>query len=464
MKYKIFLSSVQKEFEQERLFIKQEIENDYLLNRFFEIFAFEKTPASEKSPQELYSQEVTDSDIYIGLIGSDYGNVLESGISPTELEYDLFNKAHNDAYIFVKQTEYRDENTTKFLHKIRDERSYQRFRDKYELFTQIRKSLGDFLNKNLKNYRAFDREIISNSSCDDVDLESLDLFFDVLEYEPLKSIRKSKGLTQVLSAINAGDFQDGEFKLNNSGALFFAKDVSKFNISHEVKMVRFFDYDGVKTFEKTFINSSILKILKEAEIFFYKTTSAISEVKGFKRQTNYEYPFEAIREALVNALAHRDYTIQTASITFYIYPDRIEIKSPGRLVYPLKVSELEENKPIHRNETLSRIFSKTIYMEHVGTGIKRMKDEMKRFGLEEPEFTESGEFFKVTFRNNVNDILNDRQRIFLKSNIDEITTQEYMDMFEISRNTAVKDLNQLIDGKYINKNKNGRTVFYKLVV
>lgn len=59
----------------------------------------------------------------------------------------------------------------------------------------------------MKNYRAFDREIISNSSCDDVDLESLDLFFDVLEYEPLKSIRKSKGLTQVLSAINAGDFQ-----------------------------------------------------------------------------------------------------------------------------------------------------------------------------------------------------------------------------------------------------------------
>ena len=68
MRYKIFLSSNQKEFEQERLFIKQEIENDYLLNRFFEIFAFENTSASEKSPQELYSQEVTDSDIYIGLI------------------------------------------------------------------------------------------------------------------------------------------------------------------------------------------------------------------------------------------------------------------------------------------------------------------------------------------------------------------------------------------------------------
>ena len=156
MRYKIFLSCTQREFEQERLFVKQEIENDYLLNRFFEIFAFEKSSASEKSPQEKYSQEVTDSDIYIGLIGSDYGSILESNISPTELEYELFNKAHNDAYIFIKKTEFRDERTAQFLDKIRDERSYQRFSDKYELFFKIRESLADFLNRNLKNYKAFD--------------------------------------------------------------------------------------------------------------------------------------------------------------------------------------------------------------------------------------------------------------------------------------------------------------------
>lgn len=464
MKYKIFLSSTQQEFQNERLFIKQEIENDYILNRFFEVFAFEKSSASEKSPQELYSQEVVDSDIYIGLIGSDYGNVLESGISPTELEYDLFNKAHNDAYIFMKKTEFRDEKTLQFVNKIRNERSYQRFNNRYELFSQIRKSLGDFLNKNLKNYKAFDSEIISNSSCDDVDIESVELFFNALEYEPLLKIRDDKSLTNVLSTINAGDWENGEFKLNNSGALFFAKDVSKFNIPHEVKMVRFFDFDGVKTFQKTFVNTSILKILKEAELFFYKTVNNVSEVKGFKRETTYEYPFSAIREALVNALVHRDYTIDTASITFYIYPDRIEIKSPGRLVYPLKISELEDNKPIHRNETLARIFSKTKYMEHVGTGIKRMKDEMRKSGLEEPQFIESGEFFIVVFRNNVNNNLNTRQRIFLKSNIDKITTVEYMEMFEISRNTATKDLNQLIEGNYIDKKKNGRTIFYKTIV
>ena len=100
-------------------------------------------------------------------------------------------------------------------------------------------------------------------------------------------------------------------------------------------------------------------------------------------------------------------------------------------------------------------------MKHVGTGIKRMKDEMKRFGLDESEFIESGVFFKVTFQNKVINDLNNRQRIFLKSNVGEITTQEYMDMFDISRNTAVKDLNHLIAGNYISKQKNGRTVFYR---
>ena len=103
-------------------------------------------------------------------------------------------------------------------------------------------------------------------------------------------------------------------------------------------------------------------------------------------------------------------------------------------------------------------------MEHVGTGIRRMKDEMKRFNLDEPEFMESSEFFKVTFRNNANSDLNHRQTTFLKSNISEITTQEYIDMFDISRNTAVKDLNQLIEENYLDKKKNGRIVFYKLKV
>ena len=325
--------------------------------------------------------------------------------------------------------------------------------------------MANFIDKNLRNYRAFDYEILHDSSCDDVDMEAVDLFFNVLEYEPIENIRDEKGLKNVLSTIRAGEYENGKFRLNTAGALFFAKDISKFNISHQVKMVRFFDDEGINTFEKAEYNLSFLKLLKEAELFFNKTLTNVSQIKGFKREIIQDYPFEAIREALVNALAHRNYTIATAPITFYIYNDRIEIKSPGRLVYPLTISGLEKDGPIHRNEAICNIFSKTRYMEHVGNGIKRMKDAMRAHGLDEPEFTESGEFFKVTFRANDEHIgLNDRQKEFLRgSDKSEITIKEYMAMFGIVRNTATKDLNELTDKRMLEKIKIGKQIIYKKI-
>ena len=464
MKYKIFVSSVRREFEHERKFIKQEIKNDYILNKFFEVFLYEELSALGASPREVYSDEAINSDIYIGLIGSDYGSILESGISPTELEYDLYNKTHNDALIYIKDVEFREDKTEAFIKKVSNH-SYTRFNNRYDLMNAIKESLGDFIAKNLRNYRAFDSEILLNSSCDDVDLDALDMFFNVLDYEPIEKIRDEKGLTKVLSTIRAGEYVDGEFRLNTAGALFFAKDISKFNLSHQVKMVRFFDDEGVKTFHKAEFNMSFLKLLEEAELFFNKTLVNISQVKGFKRETIQEYPYEAIREALVNALAHRDYTITTAAITFYIYNDRIEIKSPGRLVYPLTVEDLGENDPIHRNETICNIFSKTTYMEHVGTGIKRMKDAMRLNGLEEPEFMESEGFFKVIFRSNEHgNGLNSRQKQFLRmKDVSEITIKEYISMFDVVRNTATKDLNDLVDMKIVDKIKEGVQFIYRKI-
>ncbi len=464
MKYKIFVSSVRREFEHERKFIKQEIENDYILNKFFDVFLYEDLSALGASPKEVYTEEAINSDIYIGLIGSDYGSILESGISPTELEYDLYNKTHNDALIYIKDVEFREDKTEAFIKKISNH-SYTRFNNRYDLMNAIKESLGDFIAKNLKNYKAFDSEILLNSSCDDVDLDALDMFFNVLDYEPIEKIRDEKGLTKVLSTIRAGEYVDDEFRLNTAGALFFAKDISKFNLSHQVKMVRFFDDEGVKTFDKAEFNMSFLKLLKEAELFFNKTLVNISQIKGFKRETIHEYPYEAIREALVNALAHRDYTITTAAITFYIYNDRIEIKSPGRLVYPLTVEDLGENEPLHRNETICNIFSKTKYMEHVGTGIKRMKDAMRLNNLEEPEFIESEGFFKVIFRSNENDNgLNSRQKQFLRMNdVGEITIKEYMEIFSVVRNTATKDLNDLVDMKIVDKIKDGVRFIYRRI-
>lgn len=105
-------------------------------------------------------------------------------------------------------------------------------------------------------------------------------------------------------------------------------------------------------------------------------------------------------------------------------------------------------------------------MEHVGTGIKRMKDSMRAHGLNEPDFAETGEFFKVTFRLDDNhNGLNDRQKEFLRFRDEsEITIKEYMVLFGIARNTATKDLNELTNKMMLEKIKNGKQIIYKKIL
>ena len=325
------------------------------MNRFFDVFSFEEIPASGKSPVELYSHEVTNSEIYIGLIGSSYGSILKSGISPTELEYDLYHKTHNDALIFIKNIKTREDKVYNFIDKIKNDHSYQTFDDRFDLFFEVRRSLVDFLENNISIFKAYDSQLLIDSSCDDVDKEAIEIFFRVTDNNALIELKDEKGIEYVLSAIHAGEYHEGEFKLNVAGALFFAKDISKFNISHEVKMVKFNNLKNLDDVEKFSSNKSLFKLLIDAMVFLDEHTHHVHHINGFERDTFDEYPSKAIREALVNAIAHRDYTISSSPITFYIYPDKLEIKSPGRLEYPLKASNLDNINPVHRNKFICDI-------------------------------------------------------------------------------------------------------------
>ena len=88
MKLRIFISSVQKEFAEERRLLAEYIRHDPLLGLFFSVFLFEESPAVDVSAAKLYLPEVESSYIYLGIIGGEYGNVDNEGISPTEREYD----------------------------------------------------------------------------------------------------------------------------------------------------------------------------------------------------------------------------------------------------------------------------------------------------------------------------------------------------------------------------------------
>ena len=133
-------------------------------------------------------------------------------------------------------------------------------------------------------------------------------------------------------------------------------------------------------------------------------TRVIIDSNG-KRENRTEYPLEALREAVANALIHRDYSKETESafISVYMYEDRVEILNPGALYGANKLEKLGTDTMMEsRNPTIVRILEeKGSVIENRHTGIPTMKREMAKYELPEPEFYEERGSFKVVFRNSM---------------------------------------------------------------
>jgi len=192
----------------------------------------------------------------------------------------------------------------------------------------------------------------------------------------------------------------------------------------------------------------------------------------FKRVDIPEYPFEAIREAIINAIAHRDYNRRGAPIMISIFDDRVEVRNPGGLLPGLNIKKLEGNHAT-RNETICNIFHETLDMERFGTGISKMKRQMKAHGLSVPEFSEEGDFFVVKFYGPGDKILdlvpsipeerqtdlkklglNKRQIEALRLMMNEkkqITNKDYRGIFKVTDRTALRDINSLLEKGMIRK-------------
>ncbi len=119
-------------------------------------------------------------------------------------------------------------------------------------------------------------------------------------------------------------------------------------------------------------------------------------------EERFEYPTFAWQEAIVNAIAHRDYGLEGVGIEVWMFDDRLEVRSPGELVEPVTLERLRQREHIHasRNPRIVRVLTDLGYMRELGEGIPRMFEVMEREGLRPPEFRlEGGALFTVVLRN-----------------------------------------------------------------
>ena len=151
------------------------------------------------------------------------------------------------------------------------------------------------------------------------------------------------------------------------------------------------------------IEGTISEMLEEAMVFCKRNMKikTIIDSKTGKRNDRTEYPINAVREAILNALIHRDYSVHTEGTPIQInfFTDRLEIHSPGGLYGRMTVEQLGKARPDLRNPTLATMAESLNQAENRYSGIPTIRMEMKEYGLPEPEFKNGRNEFVVTLYN-----------------------------------------------------------------
>ena len=188
--------------------------------------------------------------------------------------------------------------------------------------------------------------------------------------------------------------KNGKLNIKNSAILLLAKDLQEFYPQTEIKLVKFNGIEPVEIISHKLIQKGLVSSIEES-IKFVKENINKRVIIGSspKRIEKYDYPLEVIREAIVNAIVHRDY-FSKDSIQIYIFDNRIEITNPGSLPQGL-TKELFGTISVQRNPLIYRFLRDLGYVEGLGTGVPRIKNRMRIAKLKDPKFLFTESFFRI---------------------------------------------------------------------
>ena len=235
--------------------------------------------------------------------------------------------------------------------------------------------------------------------------------------------------------------------------LMFGYDPQLYLSQSEVVCIKYADPLGVRRYiDRKNYHGTLPELIDQASGFLRQYIRVGATIRGFYREDEPEYPYEAIREAVVNAVVHRDYSRSGETVRVFMFPDRVEVRSPGGLLPGITLDDLVAMRVTSnpRNQVLAS-FLRDIpgYMERVGSGVRFMIQEMREMGLPDPEFSEHFDFM-VVFRNGVvaeeATELNPRQRIGLQLVREKgsISTPEYCAATGAPERTGLRDLQNLV--------------------
>jgi ATP-dependent DNA helicase RecG len=263
--------------------------------------------------------------------------------------------------------------------------------------------------------------------------------------------------------------RDGQ--LTRAAILLFGREPQRFLRQSEVRVARFKGTEPLHFLDMKVIEGGLIAQRAAIVEFIQRHISMAAEVKGLEREERWEYPLEALREAVTNALCHRDYR-DPGNVQVRIFDDRLEVWNPGTLPPELSLEALRRtHRSVPRNRLIAHAFFLIKFIEQWGTGTLRMIEVCREAGLPEPEFAELSGAFVVTFRKSkltreylTGLGLNERQLAaveYVRAH-GRITNREYVALTHVARPTATRDLAALVAKVVFQQHGRGRGSYFTL--
>ena len=332
----------------------------------------------------------------------------------------------------------------------------------------------------------YDEEPVREAALEDLDRERLEEYIRQLRRARLDAPYLNRPFDELLMQMRIGREVDGVPRPTLGGLLMFGVYPQTFEPQMVITFLHYYGADeaertprGERFLDNRKFEGPIPDMVEAAVNYVMASIRKSSLIEGLLRRDIPEYPEEALREAVVNAVAHRDYSpyVRGSYIQLRLFADRLEVQSPGGLYGNVTEETLEEEQST-RNRVLMRLMEDAHLVENRGSGIRAMLDAMRRLNLEPPRFHDRRSSFLVTFRNHTlmgpeaiawlnrfaDRPLGDRQRlalVYLRYN-QQLTNSDYQRLSRVDSVTASRELRGLVQAGLVEQHRTRRWAYYTL--
>jgi len=500
---RIFVSSVQKELEDERLVVQNLVNTDPFLSAHCIPVLYEFEPASPEKALEGCLKSLDGCQVYLLIAGLQYGMSVGK-LSITHAEYRRAKKNKLPVLAFIKgdRNVKREKGMATLLAELEsDGPKYKRFGNVIELQKEVREALvrllrdrfgiaptsdeNEIAEQTIEATSVFESQPLNRIRWQEVDLDVARRLIAAAEQRKPEDLSEEDLLSgAALRGLVWHDPASGQHYATAAGIVLLAKDPSA--VFPQCRILadayRGAEPDGDPRDHED-IRGPMPLAIERAIDFIDRNTRHPMRVVGLNRVRLDEYPTAGLREALVNAVAHRQYDDAGRKILLEVFADRVALSSPGLPPKPITLASLRKGKyrPCSRNPVLAQCLSYFHRIEERGSGFRRMRDQMRGHGLDQPILGADTGYFQITFPGPGENIerlrapeerllvtpaveaqLNERQRQILAHALEtgSVTTGWCIETLGVVRDTAHRDLVGLVELNLMIRKGSGRGAKY----